>query len=181
MDRLLRLSTTLDKPAPDDEYGFSSKSLTQHQALNTEEIQAKYTSMTDEIAQRLCSALSRRGQYFEYRRHQYGHDGQHLVDGGKKVTTEANIVAPANIAAEADNSKNERSSDGDSDISGTSYAVSDAQSSNGGFPPMPKEFTIGPSKCPFCHSILSIGSQDMWKYVHLLLLSQALPIIKAEH
>lgn len=163
IDCLFRLSTTLQSPAPEDEYEFGHvpKAV---QASGAHSLRNLYPSMNETIILRLLGALGRRESYFEYRKHKYGETSQCLVGDTQRKT----IPGAEPFRGEEAGDERTGSDDDKSDVSETSYAASDTSPRYDNFPPMPEKSKDGHFECSFSHSIVSLRSQKDWKYVSVL-------------
>jgi len=183
IDCLLRLSITIQNPAPHDH--FASRSgliiIAAYEEWDIRHIQEKHPHVDSWIAERLGKATARRRQYFRYREEHAIKLSQGLEasagderderderdenDEREKATTIASSI-PQHLK-ESQVTENPDLTDLDDNLSAvskTSYALSTADSGELRVPPIPKEHEDGPFNCPFCHMIVSISNRRDWKY-----------------
>ncbi|KAH7323008.1 hypothetical protein B0I35DRAFT_192058 [Stachybotrys elegans] len=166
IDCLLRLSMTIQHPAPHDRYlRYQTTDKSHHEHWDIQHVRSKFDKIDDEIAERLGRAISRRRQYFQYREshHEklaFGLDGNeddapHTVASSLPEHLKQEKEASARVVLEDDRS--------DTGYSETSYATTAVDTKQRRIPPMPKAAFDGPFECPFCHMIIKVDNRVAWK------------------
>lgn len=179
MDCLLRLSITIRNPVPHDHFrsrtGTNISSL--YEEWDIKHTREKFPNSAAEIIERLGRATAHRRQYFKYREDHTNRLAEGLVVettpsefGGslpEKATTVAssipNYLKERGAETPSTSSKYAQFSDSESIASMTSYAPSAVHHGQLRVPPLPKESSVGPFKCPFCCLIISVNSRQEWK------------------
>jgi hypothetical protein len=174
VDCLLRLSTAIRTPAPHDRFKSRAGAdiVERFEHWDTKHVKDKFPAIHFRIAERLGRAAARRRQYFKYREEHAAKLAEGLEswdtddqDNEDKRRDEATTVASSipnhlkdsfgGLAGFIDDTKSE--------VSGTSYALSTADTTKLRVPPMPKEHVDGPFQCPFCRMVISIDTRREWK------------------
>jgi hypothetical protein len=174
VDCLLRLSTAIRTPAPHDRFKSRAGAdiVERFEPWDTRHVEDKFPDIDFRIAERLGRAAARRRQYFKYREEHAEKLAEGLEswdtddqDNEDKRRDEATTVASSipnhlkdsfgGLAGFIDDTKSE--------VSGTSYALSTADTTKLRVPPMPKEHVDGPFQCPFCRMVVSIDTRREWK------------------
>lgn len=177
VDCLLRLSVTMQNPAPHDQ--FKSRAgegvLDSYERWDIRHVQEKFSNLDRSVAQRLGKALTRRRQYFRYRlqHHNRLSEGIGLDKSDGRTESDARSTIASSLPAHLKDSAGEVASvrnvwsnmhDNTSDISQTSYGSSNASPDRLRVPPMPRDYIKGPFICQFCQMLVSIDSTNVWKY-----------------
>ncbi|ETS78936.1 hypothetical protein PFICI_08789 [Pestalotiopsis fici W106-1] len=164
---LLRLSITIQNPAPHDRFALSDITDTSHfEAHDMEHTATKYPSSSRALAERLGKANSYRRQYFKYReaRHikmasvaNYDPDGQ---------STEASSIAEqlknqSNQEQDLPMIDEDKMSDGG--LTQTSYATTVSGFDRPRVPPLPAASQDVAFECPFCFMMVSAHTRKSWK------------------
>lgn len=172
-DCLLRLSISVQNPAPHDRFKAATTTNTSfYEATDIEHVRAKFVSAEKWLVERLGKAISHRRQYFKYR------DAHHqkLASGLEDPETELHI-AQSTVASsipqhlKTTNMKSDAASFGvleedqrsDTGYSQTSYATSTANSEGLRVPTIPEEHRRGAFECPFCFMMISVSTNYAWK------------------
>ncbi|EQB44415.1 hypothetical protein CGLO_16845 [Colletotrichum gloeosporioides Cg-14] len=171
VDCLLRLSVSIQNPAPHDR--FMSSTFTDTSAFekfDIQHVQAKFQDIDEGLAQRLGKAMSRRRQYFKYREAHHQKLSHGLDRHGDTNKTEQTLPAPSTLASSIplqmkqevpiDLSGDDTQSDGR--VSVTSFATSVSGPKTLKVPPMPEDALKGPFMCPFCYLIVSVQDTRDW-------------------
>lgn len=169
---LLRLSVTINNPAPHDLFKSRVDAQTSHfEPYDISHVQEKFTKVDSLISKRLGRALTQRRRYFKYREvhHRRLQEGlESDEDEGGDGTTIASPI-PQHLSDSARLNFNIPDV-ATSDISATSYARStNLDALEICVPPLPKEHADGPFLCPFCFMLISVDTRSEWKYVLLFL------------
>lgn len=169
---LLRLSVTIQNPAPHDRFMESASTDTTHyQPFDIQHVRAKYPQAEDDIIERLGKAISRRRQFFSYREahHCKLSQGLDLDSNRTEVDGQSTIASslPPHLKTTADPELGLENvvedDDIKTDISQTSYATSVADTGKLRVPPLPKQSKDGPFQCPFCYMMISVCTKHSWK------------------
>lgn len=174
IDCLLRLSISVQNPAPHDRFTAAKYTDTSfYEAIDVEHVRAKYSAATEELLERLGKANSHRRQYFKYRdaHHQklaWGLDqletnlqaGQSTVASSiplhlKTIDASGEIASSFSVLQEDQRS--------DTGYSQTSYATSTTASERLRVPNIPEAHSRGPFECPFCFMMISVSTTYAWK------------------
>lgn len=173
IDCLLRLSVSVQNPAPHDRFKAATITNTSfYEADDIRHVRAKFNSAEKWLVERLGKAISHRRQYFKYR------DAHHqkLASGLEDTETELNI-GQSTIASsipqhfKTTNTKSDVASFGvleeeqrsDTGYSQTSYATSTADSERIRVPKIPEAHHRGAFECPFCFMMISVSTSYAWK------------------
>ncbi|KAL7960103.1 hypothetical protein V8C34DRAFT_277590 [Trichoderma compactum] len=156
IDCLLRLSGTVRNPAPHDQ--FLSKAgadvFSTFKESDMKYIRLTFSKLDGNIADRLGIALSRRRQYLKYR---------------EGLSVNATMAASSNskMSKNMENAESfpelDTNFDKMSEISGTSYANSDAAPNELRVPDIPEEHINKPFQCPYCRATIMIEDRNSWK------------------
>lgn len=173
IDCLLRLSITIRNPARHDQ--FNSRVgvgiVSSYTQWDINHIREKFSRLDDKLVDRLGMAMSRRRQYIKYREEHSKKLAHGLLDEpgeGENATTIASSI-PKKLKDEENNvifTKMDALLDNMSEVSGTSYANSNAGTNELRVPSIPKEYIDGPFLCPICHTLIIINDRNSWKYVY---------------
>ncbi|KAF3802456.1 hypothetical protein GCG54_00003259 [Colletotrichum gloeosporioides] len=172
VDCLLRLSVSIQNPAPHDRFMSSTfTDASAYEDFDIQHVQAKFQDIDESLAQRLGKAMSRRRQYFKYREAHHQKLSHGLDRHGDTDKTEPTLPAPSTLASSiplqmkqealADFSGDDTQSEGRA--SATSFATSVSGPKTLKVPPMPKDALKGPFMCPFCYLIISVQDTRAWK------------------
>lgn len=175
VDRLLRLAVVIKNPTPHKQFltRQADNLISNYQPFDVSHVQEKFPGVSYPLAERLGKALSVRRQYFRYREERFNRRAEGLdADVSQwlndfEQTTAAGSSIPErfkDLAITAEQIVEVIYEDDKSEVA-TSYAASDVNTTELRVPPIPKEYTEGPFKCPFCHSLVSISDRQGWKYV----------------
>nr|pir hypothetical protein B24P7.50 [imported] - Neurospora crassa [Neurospora crassa] len=171
IDRLLRLSLIIRNPTPHNHFlsRQAAEVIQYSEPFDIHHVHEKFPKLAREVAERLGKSLSVRRQYFRYREEHFHRlaDGlpgseTELLDPHEQATTIASPI-PNHLETVKTCDISFDDIDGRSELSATSYAASEVNSDQLRVPPMPSGYANGPIKCPFCHSIIQIGSRRDWK------------------
>jgi hypothetical protein len=174
VDCLLRLSTAIRTPAPHDRFKSRAGAdmVERFEPWDTRHVEDKFPDIDVRIAERLGRAAARRRQYFKYREEHAEKLAEGLEswdtddqDNEDKRRDEATTVASSipNHLKDSFGGLGGFIDDTRSEVSGTSYALSTADTTKLRVPPMPKEHVDGPFQCPFCRMVVSIDTRREWK------------------
>ncbi|KAK3375537.1 hypothetical protein B0T24DRAFT_202487 [Lasiosphaeria ovina] len=179
VDCLLRLSLTISNPAPHDVFKsrVGAQALEHYEPWDIQHVQHKFSSLDPVIAKRLGLALTQRRKYFKYREEHSSRLRQGLesetedvvmvdADGGERTTVASSLpdnLKEFNNPTGIENLATPELDDDQSEVSGTSYAPSTANTDELRVPRIPEEYIHGPFMCPFCYMIVSIDSRHAWK------------------
>jgi hypothetical protein len=177
VDCLLRQTTTIRTPAPHDSYksraGAEVAELFEH--WDTKHVQDKFPAVNVLVAERLGRATARRRQYFKYREEHAAKLAEGLesldpADHGDQNDRDKSRDKATTVASSIPNHLKDSLGeftgfidDTKSEISGTTYALSTADTTKLRVPPLPKEHADGPFQCPFCCMVVSIDTRREWK------------------
>lgn len=172
VDCLLRLSVSIQNPAPHDRFMSSTFTDTSaYEDFDVQHVHAKFQEIDEGLAQRLGKAMSRRRQYFKYRAAHHDKLSHGLRRHGDTNKTETTQPAPSTIAssiphqmkdeAPIDMSGDDTQSEGGNSVTSFATSVSGPKTLN--VPPMPEEAIKGPFMCPFCYLIISVQDTRAWK------------------
>jgi hypothetical protein len=157
---LLRLSMTIQNPAPHDRFLKGSSVDTSHfEVFDTQHVRAKFPKANEVITQRLGKAISTRRQFLKYSEHHRKRLKSGLTEGieGEAQSTVASSL-PIQIKAGA--FEIETKVDDDQ----TSFATTVANSDKLKVPPFPENAVYGQEfECPLCYCIVSIDNWTGWK------------------
>lgn len=168
IDCLLRLSISVQNPAPHDRFKAAASTDTSfYKVSDIKHVREKFESAEEWLVERLCKAISHRRQYFKYREthHQKLASGLEDPDTGQSTVassiphhleTNTGGVTPSFGVLDED----QRS---DTEYSQTSYATSMADSERLSVPNIPKEYRSGAFECPFCLMIIVVSTRHAWK------------------
>ncbi|KAH8880759.1 hypothetical protein GQ53DRAFT_736224 [Thozetella sp. PMI_491] len=173
VDCLFRLNVAIRNPAPHDrfvKYKFTDTSY--FEPFDIQHVHSKFASISPKLEERLGKAISRRRQYFKYRKAHHEKLQQNLDDDGKPWNDEP---AQSTIASSIPSHLKEQSEGGpsrtvlleedrsDAGLSETSYATSAAAAEVLRIPPMPEAAQKGPFECPFCFMMIVVTTKTSWK------------------
>ncbi|ETS86233.1 hypothetical protein PFICI_00061 [Pestalotiopsis fici W106-1] len=166
VDCLLRLSATINNPAPHDQFqsrvgaGISGY----FEPWDVRHVQEKFKDLDPAIAERLGKAVTMRRHYFRYREEHHHKLSEGLEDdnvaGGDETTVASSI--PEHLK-DLPGISSSIYLDNQSEFSVTSYAPSSAEPDQLAVPPIPQEHLEGPFLCPFCKMIIQIDTRREWK------------------
>lgn len=168
---LLRLSIAIRNPAPYDQFrSRAGAEMENCQPLDIRHVRDKFPEADVKTAERLGRAMTQRRMYFKYRedhsdRLLEGLDSDGVDVGGDGATTVASPI-PDHLADSAGDQTLPSGSmfdDALSDITGTSFAPSRSGQDRLLEPPVPKGYSEGPVKCPFCHMIIQVETVGAWR------------------
>lgn len=154
VDRLLRLTVVFKNPTPHE------KVLPMHAhnlINNVSHVQEEFPGIPDHLAERLGMSLLIRRQYFRDREESFNRpilDADH-TQGPSLYRPTSDWVS--RLGLPRDQTRTAQQHDDVDDIS-------EVITTELRLPPIPKEYTKGPLKCPFCHSVVSIRNRQAWKY-----------------
>lgn len=170
IDCLLRLSVTLNDPAPHDQFlSQMGGQTTRIEPHDIRYVQETFPNLDSDMSQRLGRAMIRRQQYIKYRAGRRSRleepleldEAEHARRGGGGST--GFLLLPKNIRDSIQTDVT-NSHIPVSETSAISYARSDtADASEIRIPPLPKKDTGGRRLCPFCLMLISAENQDDWK------------------
>ncbi|KAK3946882.1 hypothetical protein QBC32DRAFT_387273, partial [Pseudoneurospora amorphoporcata] len=183
VDCLLRLSATIRHPAPHDRFKFraGAELIEAFQPLDKDHIRQKFVQLDEPLVDRLATSMAMRRHYFKYREEHANRIARGLeeveqglkCDASEYTTTQTAISSlPGHLKDnKAISTSTETSatacadefSDFDDMRSQTSYAPTEANSSELRVPRIPPEYVDGPFKCPYCHMIIAIETRHEWK------------------
>lgn len=183
IDCLLRLSITIRNPARHDQFNsrVGVDIVSSYTQWDINHIREKFSQLDSKLVDRLAMAMSRRRQYIKYREEHSKKLAHGLLDEpgeGENATTIASSI-PKRLKDEENAAmftKMDALLDNMSEVSGTSYANSNAATNELRVPSIPKEYTDGPFLCPICHTLIVINDRNSWKYAYLS--SMFTPILK---
>lgn len=170
VDNLLRLNMAIKNPAPHDRFaaGFDVNTVSVYEVHDSNHVKNKFPHLDPVVAERLGKSLSRRRQYFKYRKEHHenkarGIEAENDDDHGAVASTVASSIpdylkdggSPRRYAGEYDVDF----------ASQTSFASSVAQDGQLHIPLIPTEAADGPFQCPFCFMIITAKDRREWKYV----------------
>lgn len=189
VDCLLRLSATIRHPAPHDQ--FKSRAGTElihaFRPLDKNHVGQKFVQLADPLVDRLAMSMTMRRHYFKYREEHASRIARGLEEAeqglrcdaseytttktaisslpghlkGNKATstfTETNTIAFADEFADFNDVRLQ-----------TSYAPTEANTSERRVPRIPPQYIDGPFQCPYRYMIIAIDTRHEWKYcAHLL-------------
>ncbi|KAL6696784.1 hypothetical protein J3F84DRAFT_308048 [Trichoderma pleuroticola] len=170
IDCLLRLSITIQNPAPHDQFvsRAGADTVSTYKEWDMRYIREKFSSLDDRLVDRLGTALSRRRQYLKYREEHSEKLANGLIneaDEGDNATTIASSIPK--MLKDMENAEQfpemDTLFDNVSEISGTSYANSNAATNELRVPNIPKEYINGPFQCPYCRALILIEDRSSWK------------------
>lgn len=170
---LLRLSITIRNPAPHDRFIESATTDTSHfEPFDIEHVRSRFSSIDPDLAERLGKGISRRRQYFKYRKAHHAklsysldeHNLEAKDDPPQTIASslpehlkdELGLVYSGQAGPFADDHS-------DTGVSLTSYATSVADSEQLRVPSFPEEASKGPFQCPFCYMIIDVKDRSAWK------------------
>ncbi|KAK1848134.1 hypothetical protein CCHR01_09250 [Colletotrichum chrysophilum] len=172
VDCLLRLSVSIQNPAPHDRFMSSTfTDASAYEDFDIQHVQAKFQDIDEGLAQRLGKAMSRRRQYFKYREAHHQKLSHGLDRHGDTNKTEPTLPAPSTLASSIPLQMKQGAlvefSGDDTQSDGRASAMSFATSVSGPktlkVPPMPEHALKGPFMCPFCYLIISVQDTRAWK------------------
>ncbi|KAJ6790296.1 hypothetical protein PWT90_09962 [Aphanocladium album] len=168
VDSLLGLSITIRNPAPHDRFmTMSATDISFYEPHDISHVKELYSGLLPWQAQRLGAAISKRRQYFRYRRtHReklaFGIDDD--VDAGLRAPSTLASSIPSNLKDKSSLITRESQEEEQQDyMSQTSLATSVAESSTRRIPPLPEDAEYGPFECPFCFCIITAKNRMEWK------------------
>lgn len=181
IDCLLRLSAAIRNPAPHDFFNFRVKEdlvdAEAFQPLVKNHIRQKFVQISESLADRLAKSAVRRRQYLKYREQHASRIARGLEEAEEGLQCDASEYTAtktviSSIPGHLKDNKDETSTrpftdefpDFDDVRSQTSYAPTEANSSELRVPRIPPGYEDGPIKCPFCHMIVTINTRKDWKY-----------------
>lgn len=173
IDCLLRLSVSVQNPAPHDRFKAATLTDTSfYEAPDIQHVREKFTSAQEWLVERLGKAISHRRQYFRYRDTHH----QKLASGLEDPETDLRLGQSTVASSIPQNLKTLNTSGGlavfgvldedqrsDTGHSQTSYATSRADSERLRVPKIPKEYSRGAFECPFCFMMIVASNPDAWK------------------
>ena len=168
---LLRLSIAIRNPAPYDQFrSRAGAEVAYYQTWDIQHVRDKFPDVNEKTAERIGKAMTQRRMYFRYREDHSGRLAQGLdsdVDvGGDEATTVASPIPDHLIDSASEQSPINGMTGFDdalSDSSGTSFAPSSSGQDKLLEPPIPKGYSEGPVKCPFCQMIIHIETLSAWR------------------
>lgn len=172
VDCLLRLSVSIQNPAPHDRFMSSTFTDTSaYEIFDIQRVQDKFKGIEECLAQRLGKAMSRRRQYFRYREAHHEKLSHVLDRHGDTNKTEPTLPAPSTLASSIPLQMKQDvpigisgdDSQSDGRASATSFATSVSGPQTLKVPPMPEDALRGPFMCPFCYLIISVQDTRAWK------------------
>lgn len=194
IDCLLRLSATIRHPAPHDKFKSRAGAdvMPFFRTLDRDHIRNKFVHLDDPLIDRLAISMTMRRQYFRYREEHASRIARGLEEAEQGLKCDASEYTTTQIAIFSlpghlkDNTETDTAGFGDEftgldDVrSQTSYAPTDANSTELRVPRIPKQYANGPFRCPYCYMIVEIRSRHEWKYCpHFLCFS--LSILGGKH
>lgn len=168
---LLRLSVTINNPAPYDRFKARGGGQSEFsEPWDIQHVKEKFPHLDAKLAERLGRALTQRRKYFKYREEHHCRLKQGLdTDDDHASTDLATTLASSlpdqlNGSATADLQLNfDVFEDDHSESSATSFATSVLDGSESRVPPIPREYLEGPFLCPFCYVYISVNNRYEWK------------------
>ncbi|RYO82529.1 hypothetical protein DL766_007583 [Monosporascus sp. MC13-8B] len=169
---LLRLSMSIRNPAPHDRFistEYANAKYYNH--FDIQHVQAKYKDAGNDLVRRLGEAISRRRQYFNYRKSHHAKLSRGIdFDEGRTEACAKSTVASSIPLGMKDPGKSvpgfgelDEDDRSDTGISLTSYATTAPDSQKLRVPPLPKQYIKGPFECPFCFMLISVANRLQWK------------------
>jgi hypothetical protein len=159
----LRLSMTIQNPAPHDRYMKGMSVDTSYfQPFDTQHVRSKFPNAKEFVGQRLGKSITTRRQFLKYsenhrKRLKSGLMGE--IDEDAQSTIASSL--PLHIKTGAFGLP---INENDDLISQTSLATTVANSDKLTAPPFPKNAIYGQEfECPLCYCIVSIDNWDGWK------------------
>lgn len=173
IDCLLRLSISVQNPAPHDRFKSATTTNTSfYEATDIKHVRAKFESAEKWLVERLGKAITHRRQYFKYR------DAHHQKLASGLEDPETELHGPQSTVASSipqhlktTNTKSdlayfgvlEEDQRSDTGYSQTSYATSTANSERLRVPKIPEAHRKGAFECPFCFMMISVSTDYAWK------------------
>lgn len=173
IDCLLRLSVSVQDPAPHDRFKAATSTDTSfYELLDIKHVQDKFESAEEWLIERLGKAISHRRQYFKYR------DTHHhkLASGLEDLETDLRIGQSTGDSSIPQHLKTRNTSGSvssfgvidedqrsDTGHSLTSSATSMTVSELLRVPEIPKEHSRGAFECPFCFMMIVASKRHAWK------------------
>lgn len=184
VDCLLRLSATIRHPAPHDQFKSraGAELIEAFRALDKDHIRHKFVQLDEPLVDRLGKSMAMRRHYFKYREEHANRIARGLeeVEQGLKCDASEYTTTKTAISSLPGHLKDNKAiytstetsttacadefTDFDDMRSQTSYAPTEANSSELRVPRIPPEYVDGPFKCPYCHMIIVIETRHEWKY-----------------
>ncbi|KAK3342333.1 hypothetical protein B0H65DRAFT_509474 [Neurospora tetraspora] len=183
VDCLLRLSATIRHPAPHDQFKSraGAELIEAFRALDKDHIRHKFVQLDEPLVDRLGKSMAMRRHYFKYREEHANRIARGLeeVEQGLKCDASEYTTTKTAISSLPGHLKDNKAiytstetsttacadefTDFDDMRSQTSYAPTEANSSELRVPRIPPEYVDGPFKCPYCHMIIVIETRHEWK------------------
>lgn len=170
---LLRLSIAIRNPAPYDQFrSRAGAEIGNYQPWDIRHVRDKFPEADLKTAERLGRAMTQRRMYFKYRQDHsdrlfQGLDPDDVDAGNDGATTVASPIPDHLVDSAGDQTlpSGFMFDDALSDITGTSFAPSRSGQHEDRLlePPVPKGYSEGPVKCPFCHMIIQVETVGAWK------------------
>lgn len=173
IDCLLRLSVSVQNPAPHDRFKAATLTDTSfYEVPDIKHVRDKFESAEEWLVERLGKAISHRRQYFKYRETHHQKLASGLEDPEKDLHIGQSTVASSipqhlktgNTSVGAASfgvlDEDQRS---DTEYSQTSYATSMADSERPRVPKMPKKLSRVAFECPFCFMMIVVSNRHAWK------------------
>lgn len=173
IDCLLRLSVSVQNPAPHDRFkATTSTDASFYEVSDINHVGDKFKSAEEWLVERLGKAISHRRQYFKYRDTHH----QKLACGLEDPESDLHIGQSTVASSIPQHLKMGNTSGGtasfdvldedqrsDTGHSQTSYATSVAVSELLRVPEIPKEYSRGAFECPFCFMMIVVSERHAWK------------------
>ena len=165
VDNLLGMTMTIKNPAEHDR--FMAADLTDmsfHEPHDIKYVRDKHKSLEPWQVERLGRAITRRRQYFRYRR---SHHEQPSVVVDKAQNDEAAKSAPSAVVTfwpSLVKLEEQDSLHSQGEVkSQTSLATSALPREPGRIPPLPNKAIHGPFECPLCFCLIVVKDETEWK------------------
>ena len=169
---LLRLSVAIRNPAPHDRFLHAhSTDTSYYEQYDIQHVLSKFHSMDKQLAENVGKAISRRRQYFKYRK---SHNAK-LCQGLEGQAADAAHTIASSLPEHLKQSDRQSGpkamatlQEDDGSVAGfsqTSYATTAVNEGQRRIPPLPQEASKGPFECPFCYMIIIATDRASWKCV----------------
>lgn len=173
IDCLLRLSISVQNPAPHDRFKAAKSTDTSfYEMSDIRHVRDKFESAEEWLVERLGKVISHRRQYFKYRDTHH----QKLASGLENPEADLRIGQSTVASSIPQHLKTTNTSGGaasfgvldedqrsDTGYSQTSYATSAADAKRLRVPKIPKKHNGLAFECPFCFMMIRVSNHDAWK------------------
>lgn len=163
VDNLLGLSTAIKNQAPHDQIMAAKETgVSFYEQHDINYVRESYSALLPWQVERLGKAISRRRQYFRYRRtrHEQLTFDEPETEVEKKSTSTLASSIPDELKPQGLREEKEEEQEY---ISQTSFVTSTSQGDARRIPPLPDKAEAGPFECPFCYCIIVAHNRQEWK------------------